>query len=121
MREIAAQPAAACVALALAVSAGDAIGATIIVDNADDPGVGFNDPTPAVAVGGNTETTRGAQALAAFRKAASTWEAALDSPVTIHVSATFLPMACTTTTGLTGGATPHEYIVNVPGAPQGVA
>ena len=38
-----------------------ALAATFIVNNLDPPGLGFNDPTPAIPVGGNTGTTLGQQ------------------------------------------------------------
>ena len=41
-------------------------------------GVGFNDPTPAVPVGGNAGTTLGQQRLNAFQSAANIWGATLD-------------------------------------------
>ncbi len=44
--------------------------ARIIVINGDPPGVGFNDPTPAVPIGGNPGTTVGQQALNVFQTAA---------------------------------------------------
>ena len=39
--------------------------ATITIVNANEPGVGFNDPTPALPVGGNNGTTLGQQRLIA--------------------------------------------------------
>jgi hypothetical protein len=42
--------------------------ATITIVNGDAAGVGFNDTTPAVQVGGNTGTTLGEQRLIAFRR-----------------------------------------------------
>ena len=44
--------------------------ATIAISSRDAPGVGFNDPTPVVAVGGNTGTTLGQQRLNVFRHVA---------------------------------------------------
>jgi hypothetical protein len=67
--------------------------ATIVVVNIDGAGEGFNDPTPAPPVGGNTGTTLGAQRLIAFRHAAELWGATLDSPITIIVNASFDPLA----------------------------
>jgi PA domain-containing protein len=67
--------------------------AHIIVVNNDGPGEGFNDPTPAAPVGGNSGTTLGAQRLIAFQYAADLWGATLDSPVTIIVRAAFDPLA----------------------------
>lgn len=66
--------------------------ATIIVVPADGPGEGFNDPTPAVPVGGNPGTTRGQQRLIAFQYAANRWGQTLDSNVTIYVQASFDPL-----------------------------
>ena len=63
--------------------------AAVIVVNLNAPGVGFNDPTPAAPVGGNTGTTRGQQRLIAFQHAADLWGATLDSPVPIIVGASF--------------------------------
>ena len=78
--------AALCVAAVLTASSQRMYAAaTIIVVNNDGPGEGFNDPTPAAPVGGNTGTTRGAQRLIAFQHAAELWGATLDSPVTIIV------------------------------------
>ncbi|MBS1816372.1 MAG: peptidase [Acidobacteria bacterium] len=69
-----------------------AAAARIVVVPADDPGEGFNDPTPATPIGGNTGTTRGAQRLIAFQHAADRWGAMLDSNVTIYVVASFDPL-----------------------------
>src|SRR5262245_50033932 len=44
--------------------------AVIRVLNKDNPGEGFNDPTPVAPVGGNTGTTLGQQRLLAFQHAA---------------------------------------------------
>jgi hypothetical protein len=75
---------------------------TIINGNA--PGVGFNDPTPAVPVGGNPGTTVGQQRLIAFQHAADLWAARLDSAVEILVLATFEPLTCTPTGAVLGSA-----------------
>jgi len=53
--------------------------ALIIIVNVNGAGVGFNDPTPAAPVGGNTGTTLGQQRLIAFQHAANLWGARLDS------------------------------------------
>ena len=47
--------------------------ATIVIENADPAGVGFNDTTPVVPVGGNNGTTVGQQRLNAFQYAAGIW------------------------------------------------
>src|SRR5205823_280278 len=63
--------------------------ATVIVVNLNGLGVGFNDPTPAAPIGGNTGTTKGEQRLKAFQFAADLWGQTLDSPVPIIVGASF--------------------------------
>ena len=59
--------------------------AVITIVNNNAPGVGFNDPTPAAPVGGNSGTTKGQQALNAFNYAASVWGSTLDSNVQIFI------------------------------------
>ncbi|MGE5275935.1 MAG: PA domain-containing protein [Acidobacteriota bacterium] len=79
--------------------------AVITVVNANADGVGFNDPTPATPVGGNSGTTLGEQRLIAFQRAADIWAALLDSPVEIRVQASFVSLDCTAdsaTLGSTG-------------------
>jgi hypothetical protein len=71
---------------------------------ADGPGTGFNDPTPAAPVGGNTGTTLGAQRLIVFQEAARIWGSLLPSNVPIKVSATFTSLTCTDTTAVLGSA-----------------
>ncbi|HKO61486.1 MAG TPA: PA domain-containing protein [Pyrinomonadaceae bacterium] len=66
--------------------------ATIVIVNADGVNEGFNDPTPAAPVGGNTGTTLGQQRLNAFTYAASIWGSTLDSNVTIRIIAAFNPL-----------------------------
>ena len=64
----------------------------ITIVNADQPGRGFNDPTPAQPIGGNPGTTLGEQRLNAFRYAAEIWERAIETPVEIQIMATFAPI-----------------------------
>jgi hypothetical protein len=78
--------------------------ANIVIVNNDPAGVGFNDPTPAVPVGGNTGTTLGQQRLNAFEYAASLWEAKIDSAVPIRVRANFGPLSCNATSATLGSA-----------------
>lgn len=92
--------------------------ATVTIVNANEPGIGFNDTTPAVAVGGNTGATLGEQRLALFRHAASLWGAALDSPVEIRVLARFAPLQCTATSGVLGSAGPTTIFRDFPNAPK---
>ena len=80
--------------------------ANVTIVNGDDPGVGFNDPTPATPVGGNTGTTVGEQRLIAFQTAANIYSALLVSSPTITVRATWqdLSNGCTTSSGTLGSA-----------------
>lgn len=87
------------------VPAGDAqAAATIVINNINAPGVGFNDPTPATPVGGNTGTTVGEQRLIAFSYAANLWGATLTSNVPIVINAQFTPLTCTDTSAVLGSA-----------------
>ncbi|MHB8797036.1 MAG: hypothetical protein ACYDBY_01105 [Thermoanaerobaculia bacterium] len=82
-------------------------GATVTIVNADAAGVGFNDPTAAAPIGGNTGTTLGQQRLIAFQHAADLWGSRLTSAVSIVVRANFGPLApCTPTSGVIGSAGP---------------
>lgn len=47
--------------------------ATIVIQNGDAAGVGFNDTTAVAPIGGNTGTTLGQQRLNAFQFAANIW------------------------------------------------
>lgn len=92
--------------------------ATITIVNGDPPGVGFNDVTPAIPVGGNTGTTLGAQRLNAFQAAASKWGETLDSSVPIRVLATWNALPCTDTAAVLGSAGALEVFADFPGAPR---
>lgn len=93
--------------------------ATITIINLDGPGEGFNDPTPATPVGGNTGTTIGAQRLIAFQYAANVWGAQLNSTVEIRVRANFDPLTCTATSAVLGSAGPWWIFRDFTGAPVG--
>ena len=82
------------------------------------PGVGFNDPTPAAPIGGNTGTTRGQQRLIAFQFAADVWGALLPSPVEIKVTASFDPLTCSPTSAVLGSAGTRLAFTDFAGAPQ---
>ena len=62
-----------------AIPAQNVRGAEIVVVNGNLGELGFNDPTPATPVGGNTGTTVGQQRLIAFQHAADLWGALLES------------------------------------------
>jgi hypothetical protein len=91
--------------------------ATFVVINNNAPGVGFNDPTPAAPVGGNTGMTIGAQRLIAFQFAANIWASRLSSNVPVRVGAQFTPLSCTATSAILGSAGPTEVFRDFSGAP----
>src|SRR5881628_1230186 len=102
--------------LLLAVNAPAFGAANIVIVNVNAPGVGFNDPTPVAPVGGNPGTTVGQQALNVFQYAANVWGSILDSPVTIYIQASFVPLACTPTAGTLGSAGPIQVFGGFPNA-----
>jgi MYXO-CTERM domain-containing protein len=81
----------------------------------DEPGVGFNDMTPATPIGGNMGTTVGEQRRIAFQHALDIWGKALDSPIPIIVSASFGPLECTATNATLGQAGPASMQYELPG------
>src|SRR5262245_1716268 len=89
----------------------------IIIVNNDGPGEGFNDPTPAVPVGGNIGTTIGQQRLIAVQHAANIWGSQLNSSVDILVRANFDPLTCNATTAALGQGGPGSSWRDFPGAP----
>lgn len=92
-------------------------GATIRIQNNDGPNEGFNDPTPAAPVGGNSGTTVGAQRLIAFQRAADIWAGILDSDVDVVIDARFDPLDCDATGAVLGSAGPRWIESDYPGAP----
>lgn len=109
---------AACAALSLALlSTPDAHAARLLLINEDSgTGVGLDDPTPALPVGGNPGRTVGEQRRIAYEYALAQWGAVLTSPVDIEVSASFAPMACSANSGVLGGAGATQYFNNFTGA-----
>jgi hypothetical protein len=87
--------------------------AQFVIVNINAAGVGFNDPTPAAPVGGNTGTTLGEQRLKAFEYAASLWAQRLRSAVPIRIRAQFTPLG----TNVLGSAGPREVFRDFPNAP----
>jgi hypothetical protein len=91
--------------------------ATITIVNLDDPGEGFNDPTPADPVGGNPGTTIGEQRLYVFNYAAAIWGSILPSTVEIKVNANFDPQTCDQSSavlGSTSAGSSHRNFANAP-------
>jgi hypothetical protein len=96
---------------------GAAQSADIVVLNFDDPGIGFNDPTPVAPVGGNPGTTLGEQRMIVFEQAAAIWGSWLKSTQTIYLAAFFGPLACDATSGVLGSAQPASIFANFPDLP----
>jgi hypothetical protein len=92
------------IAVALLIQTSAAAQATIVIQNADTAGVGFNDTTPATPVGGNNGTTVGEQRLIAFQAAANIWGVTLNSGPTITIRASWAALPCTTNSGTLGSA-----------------
>jgi hypothetical protein len=110
--------AAALAAASLGLASQAQAAATIVINNINAPGVGFNDPTPAVPVGGNTGTTLGEQRLIAFTYAANIWGATLTSNQPIIINAQFTPLSCTAASGVLGSAGATQVFANFPNAPK---
>ena len=103
--------------LGMGAIAAPAVEAAVIkVINNDNPGEGFNDPTPVAPVGGNTGTTLGQQRLIAFQRAADIWGGLIASAVTIQVGATFDPLPCNATSAVLGRAGPVSVFRDFTGA-----
>ena len=92
--------------------------ATIIINNLNAAGVGFNDTTPAAPLGGNTGTTLGQQRLIAFTYAANLWGATLTSNQPIIINAQFSALTCTATSAVLGSAGATSIFANFPNAPR---
>lgn len=99
--------------IALSGATASADPAQFVIINLNAPGVGFNDPTPAAPVGGNTGATLGEQRLIALQYAASLWSARLDSNVPIRIRAQFTPLGA----GVLGSAGPISVARDFPNAP----
>ena len=104
--------------LVCALAAFDAAATTMTLVNLDDPGAGFNDPTPRAPVGGNPGTTLGQQRLNVFEHALGMWESLIVSNVEIRVGAEFAPLACNSMSALLGSAGPETIFRDFAGAPQ---
>jgi len=93
--------------------------ATISISSRDPAGVGFNDPTVVAPVGGNLGTTLGEQRFNVYRYVANIWEAAIQSPVTITVSAGWEALTCTSTSAVLGSAGAWNMWHDFPGGEPG--
>ena len=111
--------AALAVAGVLGFSAGPAqAAATIIINNINAAGVGFNDATSAAPVGGNPGSTLGEQRLFAFTYAANLWGATLTSNQPIIINAQFSALTCTASSAVLGSAGATSVFANFPNAPK---
>lgn len=108
---------AATMALTALVPTAAYAGATIVVQNNDADGEGFNDPTPWSPVGGNDAVTLGQARLNAFQYAADLWAACIESNVTIVVRANMDPLYCGSTSAVLGAAGTATVHRNFSGAP----
>ena len=104
-------------AVAASFVAAPSFGANIVINNLDAPGVGFNDPTPAVPVGGNTGTTVGQQRLIAYKRALELWGNTLKSDATIVVQGSFARLNCTSSGGTLAQAGAIQIFADFPNAP----
>jgi len=107
----------AALALALGAAALPLAAAEFQIVVTDVAGAGFNDPTPATPVGGNTGTTIGAQRFVVFQEAARIWGALLPSNVTIKVNSSFSALACSSNTAILGSAGATTAFANFQNAP----
>ena len=92
--------------------------ATIVINNLNAPGVGFNDTTAAAPVGGNPGNTLGQQRLFAFTYAANLWGATLTSNQPIVINAQFSALTCTASSGVLGSAGATSIFRDFPSAPK---
>ncbi|MBV9927081.1 MAG: hypothetical protein JOZ96_18830 [Acidobacteria bacterium] len=104
-------------AVAVAAARDARAAATIVIQNNDAAGVGFNDPTPAAPVGGNNGTTVGEQRRNAFQFAANLWGATIRSDVPITIAASWASLPCTSTTATLGSAGSQGIFRDFTGAP----
>lgn len=100
-------------ALALALSASQAMAADVVPVILDDPGEGYYDPTPAAPVGGNPGTSIGEQRRIVAQFAADLWGGVLKSDVPVFVGAQFNPLA----TNVLGSAGATYVFSDFPNAP----
>jgi hypothetical protein len=102
----------------LALAAGPAAAGVVTIVNADGPGEGLNDPTPAAPVGGNAGTTVGAQRLIALQHAGDIWGATLGSPIPIVVRVDWGLLDCAPASGFLGFAGAENTFRDFSGAPR---
>jgi hypothetical protein len=112
-RTLATAAAALCIG---AFASATAHAADIRILNGDEPGMGFNDPTPVAPVGGNSGRTLGEQRQIVFQFVADFWGRRLRSDVPVEVLAGFIPLDCDSTGAALAGAAPLSSIRDFPNA-----
>ncbi len=111
----------AALVLALALTLGaaaSAAAANIELVNMDDPGEGFNDPTPVAAVQGNPKTTLGEQRLQVFEAVAWRLGTLIASSVTVRIQGGWDSLDCEATRGTLASAGPRFVFRDFDGAPR---
>jgi hypothetical protein len=103
--------------LLLVVSPVSFAGASIVVNNVDPPGEGFNDPTLVDPVGKNPGVTLGEQRLIVFQLAADLWGSLLESDVEIVVQATHRELPCNAGSAVLASAGSVRVWADFSGAP----
>lgn len=108
----------ACAGALVAATGQAQAAATLVINNINGPGVGFNDPTPALPVGGNSGTTLGEQRFIAFGHALNLWGATLNSNQPIIINAQFSALTCTATAAVLGSAGATSVFRDFANAPK---
>lgn len=105
-------------ALLLASSATVYAQAPVILVSLDDPGTGFDDPTPVEPVGGNLGTTLGEQRTIVLQTALEQWGRLVGNTVPIVALVTFADLPCDAAAGATvlAAAGPTQVVSDFPGA-----
>jgi len=106
-----------CLSLLGGYASSTAADANIVINNVDLPGVGFNDMTPALPVGGNIGITVGEQRLIAYQFALDLWGARLNSDPTIVVQGSFAGLNCTAGSGTLAQAGALQIFTDFANAP----
>ncbi len=92
--------------------------ATIILNNVDNPGEGYNDLSSVEPIGGNIGTTLGEQRKIVMQYAFDTWGARINSGPTIVVRSSFQSLGCDENSGTLAAAGSLLVHSGFPGAPN---
>lgn len=106
-------------ALALACATTSLRAAEVVIVNVNAPGVGLNDPAPAIpAAGANGASTLGQQRLRVVQRAAEIWGAVLDSSVPIRIEVEMVDLPCESGNTILGQGGPTYLAWNFANAPR---